>query len=469
MSGAPFDFQAELAALQQKQKLAEALRAQTLAGQHKTGGGLGGLINAGLNAWNINKMDQDVKQGSADLSGRYKAELGKELETYLNTRQGRGENMFNPQELSAAGADAGVPQLPQRNAIPADPRKAAVGAFASQFPQLQELGKSDLSSMGKASLTPKDVMGFSGMDPQTKILAAQLISAGVPETQVFSLLRPEAKEHVVNGQILRSAGNGQYGVAADARDRFGGVGPVAQGPNGPIYGQANTGTGEVKFAPTGTNVNVNTQKKAGEHFATELAGERAKILSKSFENATNAAKSLQTLDSAKQQLEAGIKSGSLANLNLAVGKIGEMLGMQADPATVNTESYRAAIAQQVAQFVKNFGAGTGISNTDLEFALRSMGGDITTSAPALLRILELAKVGTTNTLVNHDRLLGAQRGATGALPEDLRTFEVPFEVSGSGMEWSPLNQGFRSTGAKQKPRTPTQSPGQPSRKLNWND
>lgn len=55
--------------------------------------------------------------------------------------------------------------------------------------------------MGKNALTVKDLMGFSGTDPKTKILVATLL-AGVPETQVMAMLKPEDKDLVVNGQIL---------------------------------------------------------------------------------------------------------------------------------------------------------------------------------------------------------------------------------------------------------------------------
>lgn len=469
----PFNFQAELSALQSKQKLAEAMRSAAMSGQLRTGGGLGGLITALMRPGQIDRMERENLDAQAALQGRYKAELGNELQNYLTTRQGqagRGENMYSPQEVAAAGGGAGVPQLAERPAvpaIPADPRKAAVGAFASQFPQLQELGKADLAGMGKNALTPKDVMGFSGMDPQTKILAAQLVSAGIPETQVLGMLRPELKEHVVNGQILRATDAGGYGTVADARDQYGNVGPVAQGPNGPIYGQANRGTGEVKFAPAGTNVNVNTAQRAGEKFAGALAEKRVDMLAKSFESAQNAGKSLQALDMSKQQLDAGIKSGSLAKIDLALGKLGETFGVQRDPTNSNTEAYMAAIAQQVAQFVKNFGAGTGISNTDLEFALRSMGGDVGTSAAALQQILQMAKVGATNVLFSHQRLYDAQKGATGTIPEDLRSFEVPFGVKDPNGEMR-YNPGMDRMDYVKPPAAKPAVPGaQPVRKLTW--
>lgn len=469
----PFNFQAELSALQSKQKLAEAMRSAAMSGQLRTGGGLGGLVTALMRPGQIDRMERENLDAQAALQGRYKAELGNELQNYLTTRQGqagRGENMYSPQEVAAAGGDAGVPQLAERPAVPAiaaDPRKAAVGAFASQFPQLQELGKADLAGMGKNALTPKDVMGFSGMDPKTKILAAQLVSAGIPETQVLGMLRPELKEHVVNGQILRATDAGGYGTVADARDQYGNVGPVAQGPHGPIYGQANRGTGEVKFAPAGTNVNVNTAQRAGEKFAGALAEKRVDMLAKSFDAAQNAGKSLQALDMSKQQLDAGIKSGSLAKIDLALGKLGETFGVQRDPTNSNTEAYMAAIAQQVAQFVKNFGAGTGISNTDLEFALRSMGGDVGTSAAALQQILQMAKVGATNVLFSHQRLYDAQKGATGTIPEDLRSFEVPFGVKDPNGEMR-YNPGMDRMDYVKPPAAKPAAPGaQPVRKLTW--
>ena len=471
----PFNFQAELSALQSKQKLAEAMRSAAMSGQLRTGGGLGGLVTALMRPGQINRMERENLDAQAALQGRYKAELGNELQNYLTTRQGqagRGENMYSPQEVAAAGGDAGVPQLAERPAvptIPADPRKAAVGAFASQFPQLQELGKSDLAGMGKNALTVKDLMGFSGTDPKTKILAATLLSAGVPETQVMAMLKPEDKDLVVNGQILRKGESG-YGTVADARDRYGNFGPVVQGPHGPIYGQANRDTGEVKVASTGTNVNVNTAQRAGERFAGAVAENRAGELKESYKNAQSAVKSLSALDDASQQLNAGIKSGSLASLDLALGKLGETFGVHRDATNANTEVYAAAIANQVAQYIRNLGTGTAVSDNDLKFALRAVGGDPATSAAALREILGMAKTAATNVLFEHQRIYDAQKGATGVLPQDLETFHVPFSVSAGTeaapeMRYNPLSQ--RMGYVKPPAAKPAVSGAQPVRKLTW--
>lgn len=463
----PFNYQAELSALQSKQKLAEAMRQATMTGQLRTGGGLGGLVTALMRPGQLDRMERENLDAQAALQDRYKTELGNELQNYLTTREGRGENMFSPQEIAAAGGAAGVPQLSERPAVPGDPRKAAVGAFASQFPQLQELGKTDLTAMGKNALTVKDVMGFSGADPKTKILAAQMLAMGYSDAQVMALLRPELKEHVVNGQILRANDGGGYGTVADARGRFGSVGPVAYGPNGPIYGQANQGTGEVKFAPAGMNLNVNTAQKAGDAFGVEVARNRAGELKESYKNAQSAVKSLSALDDAKQQLDAGIKSGSLASLDLALGKLGETFGITRDATNANTEVYAAAIANQVAQYIRNLGTGTAVSDNDLRFALRAVGGDPATSAAALREILGMAKVAATNVLFEHQRIYDAQKGATGVLPQDIETFHVPFSVSGDGMQYNPLSG--RMAYIKPRGAVSTKPGAAPSRKLNWND
>ena len=118
MSG-PFNYQAELSALQSKQKLAEAMRQATMAGQLRTGGGLGGLVTALMRPGQLDRMERETLDAQAALQGRYKTELENELQNYLTTRQGRGENMFSPQEIAAAGGGAGVPQLPERPAVAA--------------------------------------------------------------------------------------------------------------------------------------------------------------------------------------------------------------------------------------------------------------------------------------------------------------------------------------------------------------
>ena len=68
----PFNFQAELASLQSKQKLAEAMRSAAMTGQLRTGGGLGGLITALMRPGQIDRMEQENLAAQGALQERYK-------------------------------------------------------------------------------------------------------------------------------------------------------------------------------------------------------------------------------------------------------------------------------------------------------------------------------------------------------------------------------------------------------------
>lgn len=459
----PFNFEAELDQLKRKQELADALQKGMLSGELPTGGGLGGLLTAIMRPIQQRRLQGEVASGMADLQGQYKQELGKELEDYIRLRSPSEKAQWTGQELSAAGADAGVPQLTPEM-LPGKPRQAAAQAMASQFPQLQAIGKADMEQIAKGTLTAKDLLSLPNMDPKSALAAAILKSQGVEDTDALRPLSPKTERITVNGQIVElPGGGGGPRIALDARDKYGSVGAVGYGPDGqPILGQTMTGTGEVKFAPKGTTVNVNTQQKARDAFAVGIAGDRVKNLSKSFENAQAAAKTLSAIDSAQQQLAAGIKSGSFANVDLVATKLGQMLGMPTDPQVVNTEAYRAAIAQQVAQMVKNFGAGTAISEGDRKFSERAAGGDITGDPKSLAKILLIAKVAAGNVLMSHDKLVDANRSAEGALPQDLETFRVPFELS-AGMQgaedigYNPVSEQFRLQ-APGKPGAPAGGP-----------
>ena len=89
----PFNYQAELASLQSKQKLAEAMRQATMTGQLRTGGGLGGLVTALMRPGQLDRMERENLDAQAALQDRYKTELGNELNNYLTTREGHLEQV----------------------------------------------------------------------------------------------------------------------------------------------------------------------------------------------------------------------------------------------------------------------------------------------------------------------------------------------------------------------------------------
>jgi hypothetical protein len=76
-------------------------------------------------------------------------------------------------------------------------------------------------------------------------------------------------------------------------------------------------------------------------------------------------------------------SGTLGNVRLEAAKA---LGL---PGADDTQAYFAGIGGQVAEIIKNFGAGTGLSDADRKFAEKMAGGDIELTPAAIKKIVAL--------------------------------------------------------------------------------
>lgn len=425
----PFDLQTEQDTIARKQQIAQALLSQMLQppqGQMVSGHFVApsalSAVSQVAGAYLGNKVMGQNDEARKALTGKYNNMLAEGLQKYFDTRDGKPGQTLTTEQADALMNGEQAPQLDEP--VKADPRRAAVGALTSGIAPLQQLGQADLSQIGKSALTPKDLLSLSGFDPKSRLLAA--LGSGLPA------LQPERKEHVVNGQIVVGTPDSGYAPVTDARDKFGEVGIIGKGDDGkPIYGQLNSDTGEAKFAPKGVQVNVDTVQKAGDKFATELAGKRADLLAKSYDNATAASKAIDAIEQAEGDVAAGIKSGASGQVALGVAKFAKSLGLDADPQIANTEAFRANMARETLNLVKGLGAGTGISNADREFAEKASGGSILLDDQAIVRLMNIAKAAAGNVQLAHMRLLSAQQGATGTLPQDLETFRVPFTMKGN--------------------------------------
>lgn len=451
---ATYDYEAQKASLDRRRKMAEALQLQSM--QPLQGNNLhwsSGLAQI-VGALAGQRQQKAVGAEEQELAGRYKQDLVKGVENYMNTSQGQAApqaQLIDPFSGTSRMETIGT-------ATPGDPKKAMLEALASNHPVLQQLGMSQLSGLGKKeTLSKKDLLSLSDFDAKSRIAAAM---AGDE-----SLLAPAIKEHVVNNQIVAGTPGdpASYKPIGDFRDRFDPVGQVATGAdNRPIFGQAERGTGKVSFAPAGTSVNVDTGVKGGQAFAKQIGEKRADLLTKSYEKAQTASESLQSLNAAAEDFAAGIKSGAPAQIALGLAKWGKALGIEADPSIANTEAFRANMAQQVLSSVKALGSGTGISNADRDYAEKAAGGAITLDDQAMYRLMNIARASAANSLISHHALLERNMNASGAVPEDLETFRVPFSIPvGDDLDWSPSTGKVvvKSRGpAAAKPGTPSNAP-----------
>lgn len=125
----------------------------------------------------------------------------------------------------------------------------------------------------------------------------------------------------------------------------------------------------------------------------------------SYDAARTAASGLNSLREARRAVEGGAILGVGADNRLALQKIGAQLGVTNPEAIINTETFRSAIAPQVAALMKQTVGSTQISNSDREFAEKAAGGSITLEKGTITRLLDIMERANTEVVQNHnDRL-----------------------------------------------------------------
>lgn len=411
---APFDLEEQNAEITRKRALADALMKQGLAGPaqgqmvsgHYVGPGIG-VVNPLLQVLAGKLAGRQADEASAKAKTEYRAGLEGELGKYFDTREGKPGEVMNDQQAANLMQNDQAPTLAEP--VKADPRKAAIGALVSSFPELRALGGQDFAEMRK---------------------------------------KPGAdyKEHLTqDGTLVRSYHDGRVvdlGNYAKPQDDF--TDPYTiKGPSGDVLVRKNKRTGKVEAIDTASKTNIDLGVKGDQEFAKQLAGERAGVLKKSYEGAQMASRGLDALSAASQDLAAGLKSGAPAKIGLAIGKWGKALGLGDDPSIVNTEAYRANMARETFGLIKNLGSGTGISNADREFAEKAAGGEITLDDATMYRLMNVAMVSSANVQLEHNRLVDRNVESNPKLAADINTFALPITFRGNDdMAWDPELKKF---------------------------
>jgi hypothetical protein len=125
----------------------------------------------------------------------------------------------------------------------------------------------------------------------------------------------------------------------------------------------------------------------------------------SAESARSAVSGLRALQEAKSALEGGIISGAFADNVLALQKIGASFGVVDPTAIQNTETFRSAIAPQVAAMIKATVGSAQLSNADREFAEKAAGGNINLDEGTIKRLVDIMERGSRASVESHlDRL-----------------------------------------------------------------
>jgi len=150
------------------------------------------------------------------------------------------------------------------------------------------------------------------------------------------------------------------------------------------------------------NVNLPAQEKA---FESELGSGQAKSIIKSREGAQDAASILQTNEVGRQILNSGAITGAGADFFVGLNQALKTAGIDAGnaDAAANSQAYAATMAANTGKLIKQFGAGTGLSDSDKAYATKAAAGEITMDEKAIRKVLAINDRAARNVISSHNK------------------------------------------------------------------
>lgn len=135
---------------------------------------------------------------------------------------------------------------------------------------------------------------------------------------------------------------------------------------------------------------VTTQITMEKPFWSEMGKMFGKDIVEDRKSNQENANMVQTIQDAKGLLDEGIYTGAGANVRLGFDKWLQEVNLNvAGEKAATTEAYAALTGKLVGNIIKQFGAGTGLSDADREYAEKIVGGKITLTEGALRRLLDI--------------------------------------------------------------------------------
>jgi hypothetical protein len=152
----------------------------------------------------------------------------------------------------------------------------------------------------------------------------------------------------------------------------------------------------------GTTVVMPVQEKA---FEIGLGTGQSKKILDSKTAAEGALQILQTNDVGRSLLQSGAITGAGANFFVGLNKALKQGGIDfgyAD-AAANSQAYGSAMAANVGQLIKQFGAGTAISDADRAYATKAAAGEISMDEAAIRKVLDINDRASRNVIERHNK------------------------------------------------------------------
>lgn len=169
--------------------------------------------------------------------------------------------------------------------------------------------------------------------------------------------------------------------------------------------------GLVRKAPNVVQQIVDTSQQVGRE---KMAEANVNDFVKLHEKATNARDQIEILDRQVARLEGGMPTGLLATTELTLRRVGQLLGMPYDPEVTKAQNYISEASKIVAEQIKDFGSGTGLSDADREYAKIGAGADIEQQAEALINLLNIRRTAMSRTVELYNNVRAATEKEMGA-------------------------------------------------------
>lgn len=144
-----------------------------------------------------------------------------------------------------------------------------------------------------------------------------------------------------------------------------------------------------------------TQEK---EFEKKLGAGQAESILKSRDAAEDAATILQTNKVGRDILKSGAITGAGADFFVALNQGLKTAGIDFGygDAAANSQAYAAAMAANTGKMIKQYGAGTGLSDADRAYATKAAAGEITMDEKAIRKILDINDRAARNIINQHN-------------------------------------------------------------------
>tara|TARA_R110000822_G_scaffold97582_3_gene221418 strand:+ start:4426 stop:5805 length:1380 start_codon:yes stop_codon:yes gene_type:complete len=314
----------------------------------------------------FNQTQQAQGDGGAFTPAPYKPDYNPQADmSGMSPQLRQGVQSQNLIKNSSGASAEDTRKMANQLAAVNDPRAEIYFNRASELDSIEtkknELNVKNMAETGKR-LSVSNLM----IDPTNRELRQKAVVAGVSPSELNDISKLSLSAQSTAGKQATDLGF-TYGT------------PEYQAKVKELLSVSNVGT-----------TIINKIGGAPDSFLDALGKKTAEAFAVQGEDARTASIAMKGLSESAKLLNSGkVISGITGSFNLGLSKVLAEAGLIGTDSIEATESFFANQGRQVAQVIKAFGAGTGLSDADREYAQKIAGGEIKLDESSLRRLIQL--------------------------------------------------------------------------------